>query len=224
MCGRFVQFSLFPELSREFDLRGAALEVKPSWNVAPTQDVPVIVREDGNRFLLCRWGLIPPWSKDPSVGNRMINARAETLAEKPSFTNPFRKHRCLIPADGFYEWKEEGKGKIPFYITLKGGRLMGLAGIFSDWKDPAGETIRTCAIITTPANTLLSPIHGRMPAIISREKRDHWLDPHLQDPEALASLLVPYPSKEMNAWEVSRSVNSPANDSPKNIKKAKRDE
>jgi len=220
MCGRFVQFSLFPELAREFGLQGAALEVKPSWNIAPTQDVPVVVREDGNRLVLCRWGLIPPWAKDPYVGNRMINARAETLAEKPSFKTPFRKHRCLIPADGFFEWKEQGKVKIPFYITLKGGRLMSFAGIFSDWKGPAGEVIRTFAIITTPANTLLTPIHERMPAIIAREKRDLWLDPDLQDPEALAPLLAPCPSKEMDVWEVSRSVNSPTNDSPENIKKA----
>ena len=127
MCGRYVQFSLFPELAREFSLQGAPLEVKPSWNVAPTQNVPVIVREDGNRLVSGRWGLIPPWSKDPSVGNRMINARAETLAEKPSFKTPFKKHRCLIPAGGFFEWKDPGKARIPFYINLKGGRLMSFA-------------------------------------------------------------------------------------------------
>lgn len=219
MCGRFVQFSPFPELDREFDLQGAALEVKPSWNVAPTQDVPVVVREDGNRLLICRWGLIPSWSKDPAVGSRMINARAETLAEKPSFKTPFRKNRCLIPADGFYEWKREGKSKIPFYVTMKKGKIMSLAGIFSDWKDPAGVTIRTFAIVTTPANSLLAPLHERMPAIIPREKRDLWLDPDQQDPDALAPLLVPYPSVKMDAWEVSRSVNSPASDSPENIRK-----
>jgi len=219
MCGRYVQFSLFPLLKQEFNLRGEAPDPVPSWNIAPTRDVPVVVNEKGNRLLLCRWGLIPPWSRDPSTGSRMINARAETLAVKPIFKVPFRKHRCLIPADGFYEWKKEGKGKTPLYITMKDGRPFSFAGLYSDWSAPGRETIRTCTIVTTGANRLIAPIHDRMPAIIPKEVRDLWLDPEIQDPGKLTQLLIPYPSEEMEAWEVSKRVNSPRNDSPENIRK-----
>ena len=219
MCGRYVQFSLFPLLKQEFYLRGPGIDLSPSWNIAPTKDVPVVVNEDGNRLFLCRWGLIPPWSKDPSIGNRMINARSETLTLKPSFKGPFRKSRCLIPADGFFEWKKEGKGKTPQYITMKDGRPFGFAGLFTDWTAPGGKTVRTCVIVTTPANSLITPIHERMPAIIPPGERDLWLNPKIQDPGTLTHLLIPYPSDEMEAWEASRKVNRPENDSPENIRK-----
>ena len=219
MCGRFVQFSLFPILEKEFSLVfGADIPLRASYNIAPTQSVPVVVNEGGNRLTTCRWGLIPPWSKDMAIGSRMINARAETLAEKPSFKSPFKKHRCLIVADGFYEWKKTSTGKIPTYIQMADSSPIGFAGLYSDWTSPEGETIRTCTIITTEPNELLAPIHNRMPVIIGPEQREQWLDPDLHDPEELSPLLTPYPAETMEAWEVGRSVNSPANNGPENIR------
>jgi putative SOS response-associated peptidase YedK len=219
MCGRFVQYTLFPLLEKEFSLKfGSDVELRQSYNIAPTQDVPVVVNDKGNRLETSRWGLIPSWSKDASIGNRMINARAETLAEKPSFKGPLKKHRCLVVADGFYEWKKTASGKVPVYITMKDGRPFGFAGLYSDWRPPEGEIIRTCTIVTTEPNDLLEPIHSRMPVIIKPDDRDRWLDPEEQDPTRLIPLLTPYPSGELAAWEVSKTVNSPGNDSPENIK------
>jgi len=218
LCGRFVQYSLFPLLEKEFSLKfGADVPLRQSYNIAPTQDVPVVVNEEGNRLTLCRWGLIPSWAKDASIGSRMINARAETLAEKPSFKGPLKKHRCLVVADGFYEWKKTDSGKVPLYITMKDGRPLGFAGLYSDWTPPGGDTIRTCTIVTTEPNELLRPIHNRMPVIIKPDKREQWLDPEEHDPEKLSSLLTPYPSDELDTWEVSRAVNSPSNDDPQLI-------
>jgi putative SOS response-associated peptidase YedK len=218
MCGRYVQFSLFPILQKEFGLKfGEEVDLKPSWNLAPTQNVPVVVNEDGNRLTTCRWGLIPPWSKDMAIGSRMINARAETLAEKPSFKSPFKKHRCLVVADGFYEWKKTVTGKAPTYIHMTDGSPIGFAGLYSDWTSPEGEAIRTCTIVTTEPNELLAPIHNRMPVIIPPDKRHIWLDPGQQDPEALSLLLTPYSAGEMEAWEVARTVNSPTNNGPELI-------
>ena len=218
MCGRFVQYTLFPLLKKEFSLKfDEEVSLCPSFNIAPTQEIPVVINEDGNRLIMCRWGLIPPWAKDLSISSRMINARAETLAEKPSFKGPFKKHRCLIVADGFYEWERTDSGKIPVYITMKDGRPLGFAGLYSDWRPLEGEVIRTCTIVTTEPNDLLEPIHNRMPVIIKPNDRDRWLDPGEHYLEKLSSLLVPYPSDEMEAWEVSRAVNSPGYDSPENI-------
>ena len=215
MCGRFVQYTLFPLLEKEFKLKfGADVPLRQSYNIAPTQDVPVVVNEDGNRLTLCRWGLIPPWSKDASIGSRMINARAETVADKPSFKGPLKKHRCLVVADGFYEWKKTQAGKVPVYITMKDGRPFGFAGLYSDWHPPEGDPIRTCTIVTTEPNELVKPIHNRMPVIIKPDDRDKWLDPDEQDPERLKPLLTPYSSDELDAWEVSRTVNSPSNNNP----------
>ena len=219
MCGRFVQYSLFPILQKEFGLKfDADFPLRPSYNIAPTQNVPVVVNEDGNRLTTCRWGLIPPWSKDMAIGSRMINARAETLAEKPSFKNPFKKHRCLVVADGFYEWKKSPAGKVPTYIHMADGTPIGFAGLYSDWTSPEGEAIRTCTIVTTEPNELLAPIHNRMPVIIPPDKREQWLDPDLQDSTMLSPLLTPYPAGEMEAWEVARAVNSPSNNSPENLR------
>lgn len=219
MCGRFVQYSLFPLLKIEFSLQsGADIPLRPSYNIAPTQEIPVVVNEEGNRLITCRWGLVPPWSKDPSIGSRMINARAETLAEKPSFKEPLKKHRCLIVTDGFYEWKKTDGGKVPVYITMKDGRPFGFAGLFSDWRPTEGEIIRTCTIVTSEPNELLEPIHNRMPVIIKPDDRDIWLDPDEHDPSRLTPLLAPYPSGELDAWEVSKEVNSPGNDGLENIR------
>ena len=217
MCGRFVQYSLFPDIVREFNIQKVDAKPNPSYNIAPTQNVAAVINDGVNRVITCRWGLIPPWSKDPAIGNRMINARAETVADNPSFKKPFRHNRCLIVADGFYEWRKEQDRKIPVYVRPVDGRPFGLAGLYSDWSPPDGDKLRTCTIITTEPNSLLKPIHNRMPVIITRQDSRLWLDPNVQDPESLTPLLLPYDSELMEAYDVSRAVNSPANDSPENI-------
>ena len=217
MCGRFVQYTLLPIIKEEFNLKTSEAKLHPSYNIAPTQYIPTIINEDGNQLVMCRWGLIPSWSKDLSIGNRMINARAETVAEKPSFRGPFKTNRCLIIADGFYEWRKTPDGKVPVYIRMKNERPFGMAGLFSDWDSPDGEMLRTCTIITTQPNDLLAPIHNRMPVIIGQGHRNLWLDPDINDPVTLTALLGSYPSGEMEMWEVSKVVNSPANVGPGNI-------
>ena len=212
MCGRFVQDSLFPLLQREFNLKSAEVDLSPSYNIAPTQEVAVVVNEDGNRLVMCRWGLIPPGARDIAIGNRMINARAETVAEKPSFRAAFRKHRCLVVATGFYEWRKVDSRKIPVYIHMKDNSPFGFAGLYSDWRAPDGGSVRTCTIITTEPNELLAPIHNRMPAIIPREARELWLNPGVQGPDRLLPLLGPFDPEGMEAWDVSTRVNSPGND------------
>lgn len=217
MCGRFVQYSLFPEIARNFGIRKVETEPRPSYNIAPAQDVAAVVNDGVNRLISCRWGLIPPWAKDPAIGNRMINARAETVADKPSFKKPFRNSRCLVVADGFFEWRKAGGRKVPVYVHLKSGKPFGLAGLLSKWKPHDGETIRTCTIITTEPNSLLKPIHNRMPVIVHEDAISLWLDPEVNDPGLLLPLLVPYESDLMEAYDVSTKVNSPAYDSAENI-------
>jgi putative SOS response-associated peptidase YedK len=221
MCGRFVLFSNVTVLQGEFNIFQTPFDFQPSYNIAPTQDIVAVIRESGdNRLVTFRWGLIPFWAKDPSIGNRMINARGETVAEKASFRTPFKKRRCIIIADGFYEWRKEGTGKVPVYVFLKSRRPFGLAGLFDFWNSPKGEEIRTCTIITTDANELLRPVHDRMPVIIPEEWRDLWLDPKNLDEKFLRELLGPYPSDLMDHHDVSRFVNSPKNDSPECIQPA----
>ena len=164
-----------------------------------------------------RWGLIPFWAKNRSIGSRMINARAETVVDKPSFRDAFRRRRCLVLADGFYEWQRTGSGKRPMRVALRSGEPFAFAGIWSMWKDPEDNSIPTCAIITTSANELLRPIHHRMPVILPREMEGFWLDRSIQDPGALRSVLTPYPDDAMEAYEVSTLVNSVANDAPELI-------
>ena len=164
-----------------------------------------------------RWGLIPFWAKDRSIGSRMINARAETVVDKPSFRDAFRRRRCLVLADGFYEWRRTGSGKRPMRVALRSREPFAFAGIWSMWKDTEGNPIPTCAIITTSANELLSPIHHRMPVILPREMEGLWLDRSIQDPGALRGVLTPYPDDAMEAYEVSTLVNSVANDGPELI-------
>ena len=221
MCGRFVQYNFFAVLAAEFGLKGEAPLMRPSWNIAPTQMVPTVVQDDERRLVMCRWGLIPHWSKDPAVGSRMINARAETLSEKPSFRVPFRKHRCLVVADGFFEWRKDPSGrKTPVYVHMRDGAPMGFAGLFSDWTPPdGGASVRTCAIVTTEANDLLRPVHDRMPVVLRREDRDAWLEPGLEDTRSLTRLLAPPDPALFEMWEVSTRVNSPGNDGPENIRR-----
>ncbi len=192
----------------------------PSYNIAPTQEVAAMVEEDETRKLeMFRWGLIPSWAKDPSIGNKMINARAETVSEKPSFRSAFKKRRCLIVADGFYEWQKTDNGKQPFYVRMKDSSPFAFAGLWETW-DKEGEEVRSCSIITTDANDLMNEIHHRMPVILPPETYGVWLDRGFEEREAFSNMLRPYPSDEMEAYPVSRRVNKPANNEPSVIEPA----
>ena len=164
-----------------------------------------------------KWGLIPFWAKDPKIGSRMINARAETVAEKPAFRNALKKRRCLVLADGYYEWQKTPVGKRPFRIVMRSGEPFAFAGLWETWKDPEGNVIPSCTIITTAANDFLAPIHNRMPIILPREKEERWLDTGFDDQATLTSVLIPHPGEDMDAYEVSTMVNYARNDGPEVI-------
>lgn len=227
MCGRFTQTAPWEKVKEEFAVESAGETAlyKLRYNIAPTQIIPVIRQESaGDRMLAqLKWGLIPSWAKDPDIGNRMINARAETLAEKPSFREAFARRRCLVPASGFYEWQKTASGtKQPFYFYLKEREVFGFAGLWEQWLDRGtGEVLETFTIITTAANEVLKPVHDRMPVIIKAENYAEWLDPKIKSAERHEKLLAPYPPEEMNSHMVSRAVNSPAMDSPELIVNSK---
>jgi len=206
MCGRFVLQTDLSRIIESFDVQEVACQYKPSNNIFPGQQIIAVVHDNINRLVEFKWGLIPWWSKDPSIGNRMINARAETVAEKPAFKQAFKKRRCLIVADGFYEWQKIGKTKKPLYFSLKSGDTFGFAGLHETWTSPDHLQIHTCTIITTDANTLIEPIHDRMPVIVPKEFEMKWIDPENQNQEKLMSILKPYSSKEMAMSEVTISL------------------
>jgi putative SOS response-associated peptidase YedK len=208
MCGRFTLTVDIATVARAFQVE-PTLQTEPRYNVAPTQQVVTVLCDETKHLALLRWGLIPSWAKDESIGNKMINARAETLAEKPSFKRLLTSKRCLVVADGFYEWKKEGRSKTPMYFTLKSKEPFAFAGLWDTWHSPDGEPIRTCTLITTQPNDLVSPVHDRMPAILTPDLREEWLDPKLRDHEQLLSFLKAYPAEEMTVRPVSRLVNSP---------------
>ena len=215
MCGRYSLVANLQDLEKRFSFSSEGLSYQSRFNVAPTQAVLSITNNgSSNDARLMKWGLIPRWSKDTKMASSMINARAETIDQKVSFKEPFLKRRCLIPADGFYEWTRNNDQKVPMRITLKSGEPFGLAGLWETWLTNDADTITTFTIITTKANELMAPIHHRMPVILPRESEDIWLDPDNQDPELLKELLSQYPSGEMEAYTVSTLVNSPSNDSP----------
>jgi putative SOS response-associated peptidase YedK len=220
MCGRFTQTSSSSEIAKAFDLdRVPSLE--PKYNIAPTQQVAAILRSnpDSDReFKELRWGLIPSWAKDSKMGAKLINARAETVAEKPSFRSAFRHSRCLIIADGFYEWQKLEDGKQPFYIQRQDNLPFAFAGLYSIWQPPDGETISTCTIITTEANEIMQPIHDRMPVILESANYDLWLDPTVQKPELLQPLLKPYKKDKLKTYPVSTKVNNSRHDSSECLK------
>jgi len=214
MCGRFTLFEPDKILAREFGVSGIPL-LSPRYNIAPSQPVAAVRAAPagtGRELALLRWGLIPSWSKDPAIGNRLINARAETASQKPSFRNAFNRRRCLIPASGFYEWQRRELRKQPFYIRMHDGRPFAFAGLWDRWESPDKGVIESCTILTTATNALLAPIHDRMPVILPPGKYDRWLDPSLQDPDSLAPLLVPFPPEDMIAFPVSPRVNAPSTD------------
>jgi putative SOS response-associated peptidase YedK len=188
MCGRFTLATNLGAIAKRFGVARFLDGGAPRYNIAPTQPV-IVVNDDGTRRLTqMQWGLIPSWAKDPAIGNRMINARAETVATKPAFRVALRKRRCLIPADGFYEWQPVGRRKQPVYITLKTREPFSFAGLWETWTAPDGQEVKSCTIITTDANALLKPIHDRMPVILTREAEGVWLNPAIQDPERLLAL------------------------------------
>lgn len=202
MCGRFVLLTDLRVIAESFHIQQVACDYRPGSNISPGQQIAAVIRKDDQNSLVnFRWGLIPSWAKDSSIGNRMFNARSETIAEKPSFKNAFKKRRCLIIADGFYEWQKLGKARKPLYFSLKSGNLFGFAGLYESWISPDQQTINTCTIITTVSNELISPIHDRMPVIVPRNDEATWLDPEYKDPNELPSLLKPYPADEMKMEE-----------------------
>ena len=220
MCGRYTNITPVEAFGSLFRIAEVPLpELKPRFNVAPGQDVlacRAAPKGGARQLVMLRWGLVPHWAKDLSTGYRMINARAETVAEKPSFRSAFRSRRCLVAADGFYEWKirEGSKAKQPHRIRLKGERPFGFAGLWERWPGREGEVVESCTIIVTTANDLLAPIHERMPVILPPGAYDLWLDPQVTEADRLLPLLRPYPQEEMETYPVSTQVNSPANDGP----------
>ena len=214
MCGRFTLRASAKEIAEQFAVSEPS-EWKLRFNVAPTQMVAAVRISEATskrELVWLRWGLIPSWAKDATIGNRLINARAETVAEKPAFRSAFRRQRCLISADGFYEWLQEGKRKTPFYFQRKDGRLFAFAGLWESWEGPDHGVIESCTLITTAANEVVRPIHDRMPAIISPADY-RWLDPTKSRPEQLLPLLRPY-ADELVVNRVGSTVNRPSNDLP----------
>ncbi len=213
MCGRYVLAEINALASR-FGVAGDLPSVAPRYNVAPTQVMPVVVKHSPNSLVLMRWGLAPSWAKEGKTEPTLINARAETLAQKPTFRRLLASQRCLVPASGFYEWKQTETGKIPHYIALKDEPLFGFAGLYDRWTDDQGTEILSYTIITTAPNDLMASIHNRMPAILGRDEEEFWLNPDETEAGRLLPLLRPYPADKMKATPVSRAVNNVRNDGP----------
>lgn len=215
MCGRFTSL-LSPELLAAIYNVPAPSAIHPRYNIAPTQELLTVrQRSEGERILsTVKWGLVPHWAKDASAGSRMINARCETIHEKPSFRQAIRSRRCIVPASGFFEWLATPSGKIPHYITMRDNSPFSFAGIWDSWRSENGEDLETCAILTTGANSLMAQIHDRMPVILHSGEFDLWLDRTVTDPLSLQRLYQPYPADLMQSWQVSTIVNSPTHDSP----------
>lgn len=215
MCGRFTLTADTADLQAAFDwVDFGNAQLVPRYNIAPTQPIPVVTNSGKNRLDFFTWGLVPFWAKDPSIASRMINARAETLAEKASFKNAFKRRRCLILGDGFYEWKQIPGEKIkqPIYIHLKKGKPFAFAGLWEEWNSSDGSQILSATIITTEPNDLITPIHNRMPVILPESKYGQWLQPGEADIQAIRTLLRPYDANQMETYPVSRLVNNPKND------------
>jgi putative SOS response-associated peptidase YedK len=218
MCGRFALIVDASVLADVFDV-DPPRELKPRFNIAPTQTIPIIrsTRDGARECPMVRWGLVPSWAKDEKIGARMINARGETVAEKPSFRAAVKSRRCLVPADGFYEWVRTESGKQPHFIHFADARPFAFAGLWERWHKSEGEPLDTCTIITTTPNDLISDLHDRMPAILPHTLYNEWLEPAAMTPERLQQVLVPHPAEGMEAYPVSTYVNKPANDGPECI-------
>ncbi len=223
MCGRFT-LKTTAESIKEMFLVEQGLHYDPSFNIAPSQPIVAIrysPKNDMRAMSLMKWGLVPTWAKDPAIGYKLFNARAETLTEKPSYKGPFTYHRCLIPADGFYEWCRSADGKSkkqPYYIKRLDEKPMAFAGLWNYWCGPDGSELETCTIITTHANDIIKPIHDRMPVILKENEFDVWMDPRIQNTTLLKQYLNPYPSEEFEAYPVDTYVNKLANNSQECLK------
>ena len=209
MCGRYTQRKDLAKMAEYYGITDVATEVTPRYNIAPTQMVAALT--EPGQLVELKWGLIPAWAKDPKIANNLINARAETLQEKPSFRTALAKRRCLIPADGYFEWRKENGGKQPYFFHRRDDGLFSFAGLWDEWRSPDGEAVRTCTIITTESNELAAEYHHRMPAILKRSDEALWLDPSLRVPDLL-QLLAPYPADDLAVYPVSRAVNTPGRD------------
>ena len=215
MCGRYTLTAETPLLAARFTCDTSHVAYRPSYNIAPGQEIMAVVQTAAGRLAgLLHWGLVPSWAKDAKIGYRMINARVETVAEKPSFRRALRQRRCLILADGFYEWRRQGRQKTPLYIRLRSGEPFAFAGLWERWQGPDGAPLSTCAMLTTTANTLMQPIHLRMPVILDRAAESLWLDSEVTEPQVLLPALVPFAAAAMDAYEVSSEVNSARHNSP----------
>jgi len=212
MCGRFTLRTPASQVAEAFGVLPFA-DLQPRYNIAPSQAVPVVRRaqNDGRELAFLKWGLVPSWADDPAIGFKMINARGDTVATKPSFRKAFKVRRCLVVADGFYEWQKTDGKKQPHFIRLKDDRPFAFAGLWEHW-GREGQEIDSCTIITTDANELMAPIHNRMPVIVAPSDYDVWLDPEIQEVERLQPLLRPYPADQMTAYPVSTVVNNPRNE------------
>lgn len=212
MCGRYTLITNAATLQTEFNLAEPPQNAAPRYNIAPTQPVTVVVNQAGRRVPdTFQWGLIPFWAKEKSIGQKMINARAETLAQKPAFKNLLNKQRCLVLADGFFEWQTTPQGKHPMYIRLASGKPFAFAGLWDKWQAQSGESLYSCTIVTTTPNELMAAIHTRMPVILPAPAIETWLESAAQQSQDLLSLLTPYPAEEMVCYPVSKLVNSPTN-------------
>lgn len=215
MCGRFTLTVDLKDILDQFPRFSPPEQHIPRYNIAPSQPIMAVPNDGANQITFYRWGLVPSWAKDIKIGYRMINARAETLAEKPSYRAAYKRRRCLILADGFYEWKRNADGsKIPYFVSLASREVFAFAGLWEIWYSPEGDSLQSATIITTTPNDLLAPIHNRMPVILPREAHDDWLDPAERDAASLQGWLKPYPAEAMSAYAVSTLVNSPSNDLP----------
>jgi putative SOS response-associated peptidase YedK len=219
MCGRYtLTLSKDAVWAQIPGIRSFDMPWKPHYNLAPTQVIPAMASDRPDTVTGLRWGLIPSWAKDHAIGQKLINARGETLTEKPSFKNLYRSRRCLIPADGFYEWQAVGRRKQPTYIRFCSGQLFTFAGLWDAWKDTQGNIVRSCTIITTLANELIQKLHHRMPVIVEENLREMWLDQKFTDTKRLDEIIRPFPSEAMEAYPVSPAVNKAENDGPELIK------
>jgi putative SOS response-associated peptidase YedK len=218
MCGRFVLAANPDVIQTAFNLNSVPAEMTARYNIAPTQPVAVITNDDPRALTFHRWGLIPSWAKDTKTSGQLINARSETAHEKPAFRSAFKRRRCLIPADGFYEWRKEGSNKTPMFIHLKDRPVFAMAGLWEVWRSPDGDEIRTCTILTTEANAFMQNIHNRMPVILNKEDYGFWLSPDEESVPALQALMRPFNPDALAAYPVSTMVNRPNNDTADLIK------
>ncbi|NMG11001.1 SOS response-associated peptidase [Brasilonema sp. UFV-L1] len=220
MCGRFTLIQTAEALYQIFHVEKIP-DLEPQYNIAPTQMIGAVLYNQASEqreFQKLRWGLIPSWSKEARIGMKLINARAETVAEKPAFRSAFKYRRCLVLADGFYEWQLQNAQRKPYYFRLQEEKVFGFAGLWEQWKSSEDDEITSCTILTTQANELVQPVHERMPVILQEQDYDVWLNPEVQTPQLLQHLLHPYPSEAMTAYPVSKIVNSPKHNIPDCIK------